>query len=57
MYQHQGLEKLAKKTQMRYWLTEDMQKQAVTDKTHTKPMSANLLARRFNEALPNLACV
>jgi len=44
---------------MGYKLIEDLQKQAIRGSRHTMPMpvSANLLARQFNEALPNLACV
>ena len=42
---------------MSYWLIEDLQKQAITGSRHTMPVSVNLLARQFNTALPNLACV
>ena len=44
---------------MSYQLIGDLQKQAITGSRHTMPMpvSVNLLARQFNTALPNLACV
>ena len=42
---------------MSYWLIEDLQKQVITGSRHTMPVSVNLLARQFNTALPNLACV